>query len=92
LPDVPTMAEAGVPDFVVTSWGAFVLPKGTPQPIVDKLAAAIKAIAADPAVQKRFLDTGARTVATTPRETMAFAERERVKWKEVVTLSGAKLD
>ena len=92
LPDVPTMAEAGVPNFVITSWGAFVLPKGTPTAIVDKLAVAIKAIAADPVVQARFLEIGARTVATTPHETVIFAERERVKWKEVVSLSGAKMD
>ena len=92
LPEVPTMAEAGVRDFVVTSWGAFVMPKGTPAAIVNKLSATLQAIAADPAVQQRFLDTGARTIATSPQETFAFAERERVKWKEVVHLSGAKMD
>ena len=92
LLDVPTMAEAGVRDFVVTSWGAFVMPKGTPPAIVNKLSSALQAIAADPAVQQRFLDTGARTIATSPQETSAFAERERVKWKEVVHLSGAKMD
>lgn len=92
LPNVPTMAEAGVPNFVITSWGAFVMPKGTPAPIVDKLAAAIKTIASDPAVQQRFMDIGARAVATTPQETSAFAESERVKWKEVVKLSGARIE
>ncbi len=92
FPDLPTMAEAGVKDFVITSWGAFVLPKGTPQPIADKLSAAIKAIAAEPAMQQKFLEIGARTVATTPQETVAFAQSERVKWKEVVHLSGAKMD
>ena len=92
LADVPTMAEAGVPNFIVTSWGAFVVPKGTPAAIVNKLSAAVQAIAAEPAVQQRFLDTGARAVASTPAETAAFAERERVKWKEVVHISGAKMD
>ena len=92
LPDVPTMAEAGVRDFVITSWGAFVVPKGTPAAVVAKLSEAIKAIAAEPAMQQRFLDAGARTVSTTPQETAAFAERERVKWKEVVQISGAKLE
>jgi tripartite-type tricarboxylate transporter receptor subunit TctC len=92
LPDVPTMAEAGVKDFVITSWGAFVLPKGTPAPIVAKLSAAIQAIAAEPAVQQRFLESGARAVSSTPEAAFAFAERERVKWKEVVQVSGAKLD
>lgn len=92
LPEVPTMAEAGVRDFVITSWGAFVVPKGTPAAISAKLSAAVQSIASDPAVQQRFLDTGARAVASTPQETAAFAERERVKWKEIVQLSGAKMD
>lgn len=92
MPDVPTMGEAGVLDFIITSWGAFVVPKGTPAAVVDKLSAAIKAIAAEPATQQRFLESGARAVATTPRETAAFAERERVKWKEVVQISGAKME
>ena len=92
LPEVPTMTEAGVRDFIITSWGAFVMPKGTPAAITTKLSAAIQAIAAEPAMQQRFLETGARTVATSPAETAAFAERERVKWKEVVQISGAKMD
>ena len=92
LPDVPTMAEAGVRDFIITSWGAFVMPKGTPAAITAKLSAAMQAIAADPATQQRFLEAGARAVASTPQETAAFAERERVKWKEVVQISGAKMD
>jgi tripartite-type tricarboxylate transporter receptor subunit TctC len=92
LPELPTMAEAGVRDFVVTSWGAFVVPKATPPAIVAKLSAAISAIAAEPAMQQRFLEAGARSVATSPQDTAAFAERERVKWKEVVQISGAKMD
>lgn len=92
LPDLPTMAEAGVRDFVVTSWGAFVMPKGTPAAIVAKLSSAIQAISAEPAMQQRFLEAGARSVATSPQDTAAFAERERVKWKEVVQISGAKME
>ena len=92
LPDVPTMAEAGVRDFVVTSWGAFVMPKATPAPIIAKLSSAIQAIAAEPATQQRFLESNARAISSTPQEAAAFAERERAKWKEVVHLSGAKAD
>jgi tripartite-type tricarboxylate transporter receptor subunit TctC len=92
LPEVPTMAEAGVRDFVITSWGAFVVPKGTPAAIVSKRSAAIQAIAAEPTTQQRFLETGARAVSSSPQETAAFAERERVKWKDVVQLSGAKME
>ena len=92
MPDVPTMAEAGVRDFIITSWGAFVVPKGTPAAIVGKLSSAVQAIASEPAMQQRFLETGARAVSSSPQETAAFAERERVKWKEVVQISGAKME
>ena len=88
LPDVPTMAEAGVPDFVVTSWAAYVVPTGTPRAIVDRLAAAQKEFAADEAMQKRFLIAGARILSSTPEEAAAFAAKERVLWKETVRLSG----
>jgi tripartite-type tricarboxylate transporter receptor subunit TctC len=90
MPDVPTMAEAGLKDFVVTSWGAYVVPAGTPRPIIDKLAAALKKIAAEPELQKRFLVGGARSLASTPEEAIAFAAKERAMWKDVVALSGLK--
>jgi tripartite-type tricarboxylate transporter receptor subunit TctC len=92
MPDVPTMAEAGLKDFVVTSWAAFVLPAATPRPMIDKLSAAMKQIADDPAIQKRFLLAGARILSSTPEAAIAFAAKERAMWKEVVTLSGAKVD
>src|SRR3569833_1952055 len=92
LPDVPTMGEAGVKDFVVTSWAAFVFPKGTPRPIVGKVSATMKTIAADEAVQKRFQVAGARCIASTMDEARAYAAREAAKWKGVVALSGAKVE
>ena len=92
LPDVPTMGEAGVRNFVVTSWGAFVMPKGTPSAIVNKLSQTMQEIAAEPETQKRFLEIGARSVASTPKEIFDFAEKERIKWKAVVSASGARLD
>ena len=88
LPDVPTMGEAGVKDFVVASWGAFVLPAATPRLIIDNLSGAQKQIAADEAVQKRFLTAGARVLSSTPEQAISFADKERVMWKGVVALSG----
>src|SRR6185369_7573756 len=88
MPDVPTMAEAGLQDFVVTSWAAFVVPAGTPRPIVDKLSAAMKKISADAALQKRFEVVGAHCLSSTPEEATAFAAKERALWKDVVALSG----
>lgn len=92
LPAVPTMAEAGVPDFVVTSWAAYVLPRGTPRPIVDKLSAALRAIAEEPSVKSRFEVAGARSIGSTPEEALAYAARERTMWQEMVKVSGARLD
>ena len=60
MPNVPTMAEAGVPDFVVTSWAVLVVPSGTPRPIVDRLSKAMQEIAAEPAIQSRFLAAGGK--------------------------------
>src|SRR5215470_6772004 len=54
LPNVPTMAEAGVPDFVVTSWAAYVMPVTTPQSIVDTIATTHKEIAAEESTRGRF--------------------------------------
>jgi tripartite-type tricarboxylate transporter receptor subunit TctC len=92
LTDVPTMGEAGIKDFVVTSWAAFVLPAGTPRSIIDKLAAAQRQIAAEPAIQERFLVAGARILSSTPEGALAFAAKERAIWKDVVAASGAKVD
>jgi len=92
MPNVPTMAEAGLKDFVVTSWAAFVFPAGTPRPIIDKLSSAMKKIAADTELQKRFLVAGARAISSTPEEALAYAAKERAIWKDVVAMSGAKVD
>jgi tripartite-type tricarboxylate transporter receptor subunit TctC len=88
MPDVPTMAEAGVPNFVVTSWSAWVLPAATPRAIVDKISTAQREIAADPALQQRFLGAGARVLSSTPEEAKAFAAKERTVWQEMVRISG----
>jgi tripartite-type tricarboxylate transporter receptor subunit TctC len=92
LPETPTMAEAGLSDFVITSWGGFVVPAGTPEAIVDRLAAALKDIAADAQLQRRFLVAGAICLASTPAEARARAARERPMWREVVRMSGARAE
>jgi tripartite-type tricarboxylate transporter receptor subunit TctC len=92
LPDVPTMAEAGVPDFVITSWATYVVPNGTPRAIIDRLSIALREIAADPAVKSRFLTAGGKVLSSTPEEATVYASRERVMWREIVRLSGAKAE
>lgn len=92
LPDVPTMAEAGMKDFVVTSWAALVVPYGTPRPIIDKLSTTIQQIAAEPAMKARFLTAGAKILSSTPEAAKAHADKERAMWKEIVALAGARVE
>ena len=90
MPDVPTMAEAGLADFVITSWAGFVVPTGTPPAVIDRLGAAMKGIAADKAMQQKFLVAGARVLSSTPQEISDKAAKERPMWREVIKVSGAK--
>ena len=92
LPEVPTMAETGVADFVVTSWGAISVPAGTPRPIVERLSEAMRTTAADPAMQARFAPTGNQLLGSTPEEAAARAAKERPMWREAVRISGARLE
>ncbi|PZW48154.1 tripartite-type tricarboxylate transporter receptor subunit TctC [Humitalea rosea] len=92
LPDVPTMGEAGVPDFVVTSWQGFVLPARTPAEIVSRLGEALHKVATDPAFKDRLLRTGAEAVWSTPQDMAARAARERPMWQEAVRISGARVE
>ncbi len=92
MKDVPTMKEAGMDDFVVTSWAAFVMPKATPAAIVQKLSQALQEIAREPAVQERFQIAGARVLGSPPEEVTALGHKERPMWQEMVRVSGAKLD
>jgi tripartite-type tricarboxylate transporter receptor subunit TctC len=88
LPVVPTMTEAGVDDFVVTSWAAYVMPTGTPAAIVERIAAVHKEIATDDAMQKKFLAAGGRLLHSTPAEAKAFAAKETRMWQDVARLAG----
>jgi len=92
LPDIPTMAEAGVPDFVVTSWAAMVAPAGTPRPILDKLNAALRQVTENEAVQKRAQQAGTRLLWSTPEQAAERGRRERPMWQDAVRLTGARAD
>ncbi len=92
MKDVPTMKEAGMDDFVVTSWAAFVVPKATPAAIVQKISQALQEIAKEPSVQERFQVAGARVLGSVPDEVVKLAHKERPMWQEMVRVSGAKLD
>jgi tripartite-type tricarboxylate transporter receptor subunit TctC len=84
LPDVPTVAEAGVPGFSALAWYAVAAPRGTPDPIVARIHADLVAVVRTPEVQKRFADQGAAPVGNTPEEAAAFIASEARLWGELV--------
>ncbi|MFZ3359833.1 MAG: tripartite tricarboxylate transporter substrate binding protein [Xanthobacteraceae bacterium] len=84
LPDVPTVAEAGVPGFDVTSWNALYAPAGTPPAIIDKLNGALHEVLADPDLKKRALELGIDAEASTPAEIDARMKSDIEKWTKVI--------
>src|SRR4051812_15306446 len=92
LPDVPTVAEAGVPTYEAVNWWGIVAPAGTPQPIIDKLHAALTAAQDTPEVEKQFASEGATVVKKSPAEFGAFMVSEMNKWEQVVKKGGIKAE
>jgi tripartite-type tricarboxylate transporter receptor subunit TctC len=92
LPDVPTAAEAGVNGYVSAAWFAFLAPRGTPKPVVDRLYREIAAAMADSGVRTRFAELGAEPLATTPDALARHISAEIVKWREIVTRGGITVE
>jgi len=92
LPDLPTIAEAGLPGYAAISWQMIAVPTGTPRPVADKMAATVTKLSKDPAFRARVAEVGAETAGGTVDEARAFVKEETVKWREVVLKSGAKAD
>jgi len=92
LPDVPTVAEAGLPGFESYNWQGIVVPAGTPQEIVEKLNAAFNKILKKPEVIKAYEQTGGVVGGGTPEEFGKFIEDERVKWAQVIKEANITLD
>jgi tripartite-type tricarboxylate transporter receptor subunit TctC len=92
LPDVPTIAEAGVPGYEAVNWWGMVAPAGTPAPIIDTLHKAIEEVQASPDVQKQFSSEGAEVVRMSSSEFAAFIEKEMKKWERVVKQGGIKAE
>jgi tripartite-type tricarboxylate transporter receptor subunit TctC len=92
LPDLPTMKEAGVPGYEITTWSGMIAPKGLPRPIVTRLNAEIQRACTSPRVQASFAVQGASCAAGSPEDFAQFVKTERVKWGDIVRKSGAKID
>jgi len=92
FPDTPTMAEAGVPDFDISTWWGVLAPAGTPQAVVDKLNTAVNDAAADDLVSRRLIDEGAELFRGTPADFAKALSSEMALWQGVVKQSGIKLN
>ena len=92
LPDLPTIAEAGVPGYVATNWWGIVAPAGTPQPILDKLHDAIGALLDSPQTKKYLDNEGAAPVHMSSADFGKFIGAEIAKWGPVVKKAGMKAD
>jgi tripartite-type tricarboxylate transporter receptor subunit TctC len=91
-PDVPTMAEQGVADFVSGTWAGIIAPAGTPKEIVDRVSAEAKKALADPALQAKLADQGIVAMGTTPDEFRAFVAEDIARWGKVITDANIKIE
>ncbi|MDP2242265.1 MAG: tripartite tricarboxylate transporter substrate binding protein [Burkholderiales bacterium] len=92
MPDVPTVAESGVPDFEVINWFGFLAPANTPDAILTRLNTEIVKILHRPNVTKVLNNSGAEVVGSTRQEFAAFLVRDIAKWVKVVKMAGMKVD
>jgi tripartite-type tricarboxylate transporter receptor subunit TctC len=91
-PELPTMAEAGVPGFDITTWFGLLAPAGTPPDVIARWNADVVKILNSPDMRERLVAAGAEPAPTTPPEFAAFIERELAKYARIVKASGAKVD
>ena len=89
LPDIPTVAESGYPNFDASSWFGLVGPANMPKAVTDKISADIARVLAMPEIRAKFIEQGAEPVGSTPREFGQYMKDETVKWASVVKISGA---
>ena len=92
LPEVPTMIEAGVPGFVITSWTGLFVPAATPASVVGRLNSELVRAARDPGYVKVMTALGVQPISSTPQEFGTFVESEVAKWGRAIRESGARVE
>jgi tripartite-type tricarboxylate transporter receptor subunit TctC len=92
FPDLPTVAEAGVPGYAAPTWSGVIGPAGIPRPIVDKLNAAINRAIQSPSFKERFAAIGDEPAGGSPEDFAETIAKDSAKWKDVVVRSGARLN
>lgn len=91
-PELPTIAESGLPGFDISTWFGIFVPAGTPRPVVERLHAEFAKALAVPEVREKMLSLGAEPVGNTPEEFTAFVKSEAAKYARLVKASGARVD
>ncbi len=92
LPDVPTSAEAGFPDFLASSWNGVLAPAGTPPEIIDLLNREIKKVMNSPDIQRRVADLGADIKTSSPQEFAQFMRNETSRWGKTIGMAKIKIE
>jgi len=92
LPDVPSLEELGLKDFEVFGWGGLFAPSKTPRPVVERLHREMIAILTDPAIAQKIEGWGAIPQHSSPVEFARFVQSETLRWREVIRVSGARMD
>jgi tripartite-type tricarboxylate transporter receptor subunit TctC len=92
LPEVPTIAESGVPGFEATNWFGILAPHGTPRPVIATLNSLIAGSVKSIDMKERLLNDGADPIGSTPEEFTALIKTELARWARVIKISGAKID
>ena len=92
VPELPTMAEAGLPDFVVESWYGLMAPAATPEAVIRKVYDDTLKVLKSPEIAEAFARQGADVIWTTPAVFGAIVATERARWADVIRKSGAKID
>ena len=91
-PDLPTIAESGLPGFDISTWFGIFVPAGTPRQVVDRLHAEFERALAAPDVREKMVALGAEPVGNRPEEFAAYIRAEADKYARVIRASGAKAD
>jgi len=92
LPDVPTIAESGLPGYECIVWNGLVAPAGTPPAIVNRIAAAVQKITREPSFKEKMTEIGSVPIGDTPEQFRSFISKELARWSKVVKDSGAKAE
>ena len=92
VPDIPTIMESGIPNFEVTVWQGYAMPKGTAKVHLASVHAAMTKALSSTELKQRFFDAGVVAAPVSPDQFAKFIDVEFAKWKKAVALAGAKVE